>query len=263
MDLVIGSSSQLVHYFDSTKTEFVSSRNFTKKMIGYDNVILTFAEQRTFLKLDENEFIDINVNYTSKIIDLLSPINKKIIVFGTSELWNNNEGPISIDKKFNYKYSPYVYSKELLVNKITEKKLKGEWENVFILHPFNFNTPYRNGGFLFGKIFDSIINKNKILVGDVNISRDIVHPKVIVEKINKIKEDCIVGSGMLTNIKDFMIKLFKNYNMDYDEFVTENINSYSQHKNKNFWLDTNELYTNIFADTIIDIENYKLKNGIK
>jgi nucleoside-diphosphate-sugar epimerase len=263
MDLIIGNTSQLTHYFNDDKTELVSSRNFTINAEGYDNVILTFAEQRTFLNLDESEFIDVNVNYTSKLINLLSSVNKKIIVFGTSELWNNCQGPISIDTKFNYNYSPYVYSKELLSNKIAEKKLKGEWENVFILHPFNFNSPYRNKGFLFGKIFDSIINKNKITVGDININRDIIHPRLIVDQINKINNDCIVGSGGLTNVKDFIIKLFENYGMDYYDFVEENITTHSHHKDKNFWLNLDNPYTNLFNDTIIDIENYKIKNNIK
>ena len=262
-NLIIGKTSQLTYYFDNTETKSISSRNFTKKVSGYDNVILNFEEQRTFMNLKEKEYIDVNVNYTSKIIDLLSPTNKKIIVFGTSELWNNCEGPINIKNNFNYDYSPYIYSKELLCNKILEKKNMGQWRNVFILHPFNFNTPYRDNGFLFGKIFDSLINKHKITVGDININRDIVHPKLIIEQIKNLDGDCIVGSGILTNVKDFVIKLFDQYDLNFTEYVTENLNHSSQHKNKNFWLEKEKPYTNLFYDTIMDIEQYKIKKKIR
>ena len=184
MDLIIGNTSQLVHYFNDV--ELMSSRNFNKEVSGYDKVIITFAEQRTFKDLDESEFIDINVEYTSKVIDLVSPHNNKVVIFGSSELWNNHDGPISIDTPFNYRYSHYAKSKELLVDRLNEKRRNGEWTNVFIIHPFNFNTPYRKKGFLFAKIFDSIINRKQITVGNININRDIVHPKLIKEAIGKI-----------------------------------------------------------------------------
>jgi len=255
MDLIIGHTSQLVPYFDNI--ELISSRNFNDKVSGYDKVILTFAEQRTFLDLDESEFVDVNVEYTSKVIDLVSPYNKKVLIFGSSELWNNHDGPISIDTPFDYRYSPYIKSKELLTQRLKEKRLKGEWDNVYILHPFNFNTPYRNKGFLFGKIFDSITTQKQITVGDVNINRDIIHPKVIMGVIDNIDKDCIVGSGQLTNIREFTKNLYKHYNMKYEDFVTENISSYSPHNDKKFWLDTDIIYTNLLSDTIIDIDLYK------
>jgi nucleoside-diphosphate-sugar epimerase len=257
MDLIIGNTSQLVHYFDGV--ESIPSRNFDKKVSGYDTVIITFTEQRTFLDLDESEFIKVNVDYTSKVIDLVSPYNNKVVIFGTSELWNNHSGPIQINTPFDYKYSPYIKSKELLVNKLQEKRFKNEWKNVYILHPFNFNTPYRNKGFLFGKIFDSIINQTPITVGNIDINRDIIHPKLIKEGIKNIDKDCIVGSGQLTNVKNFIKNLYKHYNMVYENFVKEEVNKYSPHNNKNFWFSSDIKYTNLLNDTIIDIDLYKIK----
>lgn len=255
MDLIIGHTSQLVPYFDGVG--LMSSRGFDKVVSGYDKVILTFAEQRTFLDLDESEFIDVNVEYTSRVIDLVSPKNNKVIIFGTSELWNNHNGPISIDTPFDYIYSPYIKSKELLTQRLNEKRVKGEWSNVYILHPFNFNTPHRNKGFLFGKIFNSVINKEPITVGNIDISRDIIHPKLIKEKIDNIDRDCIVGSGQLTNIKEFTKNLYEHYGMRYEDFVTENITTYSPHDSKKFWFSTDIKYTNLLSDTIIDIDLYK------
>lgn len=262
MDLLIGNTSQLRYYVNQHTTDLVSSRKFNYTPFGYDNVIIAFAEQRTFLNLNESDFIDVNVTYTSKIIDNISNTNKKIIVFGTSELWNNYNGPITINDNFNYNYSPYIKSKEILFELIKEKQLKGLWGNVFMVHPFNFNSPYRNKGFVFGKIIDALINKKQITVGNLNINRDIIHPKLVIESIKNIKSDIIVGSGVLVNIKNFCIELFNHYNTSYYDFILENVDEYSRHQGKNFYLNTDKLYTNLLYDTIFDIDLYKKQNKI-
>jgi nucleoside-diphosphate-sugar epimerase len=262
MDLIIGSGSQLTSYFDSNNTKIISSRNVDEDYEGYDKVILTFAEQRTFLDLKEEDFTKVNVNYTSKIIDSLYSKNKKIIVFGTSELWNDYEGPININLPFKFKYSPYIKSKELLVNTVREKKSKGLWDNVHIIHPFNFNTPHRHTGFFFGKIFHSIINRSSINVGNLDIYRDIIHPKLIIEELKIMDSDILLGSGISTNVREFVSKLYKHYGMDYKDFVVENERIYSPHFGKSFWSDTKKTYTNLINDTIVDINNFMIKNNL-
>ena len=94
-------------------------------------------------------------------------------------------------------------------------------------------------------------------MGNIDISRDIIHPKLIKEKIDNIDKDCIVGSGQLTNMKEFTKNLYEHYGMKYEDFVTENITSYSPHDGKKFWFSTDIKYTNLLSDTIIDIDIYK------
>ena len=254
MNLIIGNTSQLVNYFDVSQTDLVSSRNYISTNKKYNTVVLTFAEQRTYLDLPLDEYIKTNVDYTFELSQKLSEENEKVILFGSSELWNNYNGPISLDLPFDYQYSHYAFSKQKLVEKVKEEQERGKMKNVFFIHPFNFNSPDRKQGFLFAKIFESLINKKKIEVGNINIFRDIIHPKLIIDSIKNIESDQIVGSGVLTNIRDFTSDLFKNFGMDYKDFIIENSNSPSPHAQKCFWHDTNELYTNLLEDTIIDIE---------
>jgi penicillin-binding protein 1A len=58
---------------------------------------------------------------------------------------------------------------DMSVNKIKElRKINKLYDNVLFMHPFYFNSTYRSSYFLFGKIFDSIINKKVIRVGSLN-----------------------------------------------------------------------------------------------
>lgn len=218
-NLVIGSTAQLSNYFPFDY-ERVSSRNIDFSCIKknkYNNVFILFAEQRTFLNEKEDFFTKVNVDETLKVVDEIKNYVNKIVLYSTSELWNNCEGPISIRDKFNYVYSPYIKSKEIMCEKINEKK--ENYQNVKILYPFNFNSPYRKNGFLFNKIFNSILNKEKILVGDLNFSRDIIHPKIIVNSSLSIKDDLVVGGGELINVQNFFFDLYKLFHLDYNNYV--------------------------------------------
>jgi len=254
-NLVIGNTSQLSFYFPEDYIK-ISSRNIDfdyHKNQKYDRIFLCFAEQRTFIENDEKIFTDINFHYTIKIIDELKNCCNKIIFYSTCELWNNCEGGITIDTLFNYNYSPYIKSKELITNYI-----KQNYDNVIILYPFNFNSPYRKPGFLFSKIFDSLINNKKIEIGDTYFYRDIIHPKYVVERSILCESDELVGSGRLTHINDFIRKLYKLMDMNYKEYVTENINNNLIIKRKTFWQESDIcLYEKLTEDTINEIKSIK------
>ena len=260
MNLVIGNTSQLGISFPEDFIK-ISSRDIdTSKIIGYDVVYITFAEQRTFNKdLTEKDFIDVNVSLTSELIETIHKTNGKIIVYGTFELWNGHNGPVTLETPIKYNYSPYIKSKEILYNLLLEKKSKGEWRNVFIIHPTNFNSTNRKEGFLFSKIFDSIINKTKIEVGDLDIERDLIHTDYLIKQSMECDKDMIVASGFLTNVKEYVKELYSLNGLDYSELVTENLSNSSPHKNNAFWLETENKYNNLIKDTINDIKERKNK----
>lgn len=235
--LVIGNTSQLSHYFPS-EYDKISSRNINYELIKnnqYESIYLTFAEQRTFLKETEKFFNEINVNYTISVIDKIKNFCERIIIYSTSELWNNYEGKISLDLKYDYVYSPYIKSKEIISNIISGDRKK--YDNVIIVYPTNFNSPLRKNGFLFGKIFDSLINKNKNVVGDLNFNRDIIHPSIIVTNSIKTKNDILVGSGELYNIENFIKDLFENYNLNYKDFIFSEKNVMFSNTRKSYFSD--------------------------
>ena len=151
--LVIGNTSQLSYYFPNN-FEKISSRDidFTKLCSKkYDKVFLLFAEQRTFLNESDDFFIKTNFDYTLEVINKFKDISNKIIIYSTSELWNKYEGCITLNDKYDYNYSPYIKSKEILCNYINNNR--DIYNNVIIIYPFNFNSIHRKEGFLFGKIF--------------------------------------------------------------------------------------------------------------
>jgi GDP-D-mannose dehydratase len=252
MNVVIGDTSQISYFFPDD-FEKISSRNIPNFQKKINTAFICFAEQRTFNKsLTEKDFIDVNVNYTSSVVNKLVDKCDNIVLYGTSELWNNCDGPIDINTDINYKYSPYIKSKEILWDYLKENRLKNKWDNVNIIHAFNFNSSYRKEGFLFYKFFDSIINKTINEVGNINIERDIIHPKYLVNNSIICNSDRIVGSGKLTNIKEFVGQLFKHYGLEMSYFIKEN-NYKSNHEGNSFWLKTETVYDELLKDTIDEL----------
>lgn len=250
-NLVIGNTSQLAYFFPEDY-EKISSRNidfsqFKNKF--YNRIYFCFAEQRTFMN-KSNDFIDINVSYTLELMDFFKSICNEMIIYGTCELWNKYSGGISLDMAFNYEHSDYIYSKELLI-----KSVKDRYYNVIVIHPFNFNSVYRKGGFLFGKIFDSIINEKKIQIGSTYFYRDLVHPKYVVERSILAEGDELVGSGRLTHVNDFIRNLYEYFHLDYFELVEEDKKYVDK---KIFYLkSTDVLYSTLFEDTVNDMKIIK------
>jgi nucleoside-diphosphate-sugar epimerase len=217
-NLVIGNTSQLCYYFPESYDK-ISSRNIIFEDIKsrkYDTIWIAFAEQRTFL--NEIDFIDVNVNYTIDVINNLKDCCNKLYIFSTSELWNQYDGPIDLSLPYKYDYTPYIKSKELLCNYIISNK--DIYKNVIIIYPFNFNSVYRKRGFLFHKIFNSIINKTKEEIGNINFNRDLIHPEILVNESILSNSDRIIGSGGLFNVKNFVEDIFKELHLNINDYVT-------------------------------------------
>jgi GDP-D-mannose dehydratase len=255
--LIIGDSSQLSFYFPE-KFDRISSRNIDFKKITskkYDKIYLLFAEQRTFLKEDESFFNEINLKYTIEVIDKLKNYSNNVVVFSTSELWNNVDGAVSVKDKFDYNYTPYIKSKENLCNFIYENKEK--YLNIQIIYPFNFNSPYRKSGFLFSKIFDSLMYGKKNTLGNVNFLRDLVHPSVIVRNSIESTDDILVGSGELVNIENFIKDLFLHLNLKFDDYISYDENNNLTNQRKNYYSEIKySNYNELLNLTLYDIKKY-------
>lgn len=260
MNLVVGNTSQLFPYFKQYDGNIlgVSSRNFNYENVRnhqFDRVFLTFAEQRVFLDRPVEFFSKINVDYTLEVIDKLKYNTKTFILYSTSDLWDQCEGEIDINTPFNNRQTSYIISKEILNEKINDLREK-EGIDIKIIYPFNFNSPYRKPEFLFYKFLDVILNKKSIEVGNLDFYRDLVHPKLIVERSFECTQDEIVGSGVLTNIKNFYVNLLHYFNINYDEYVFEKQEQFINLR-KSFYLKTNNKYNTLLEDTIYDIKKYK------
>jgi hypothetical protein len=258
-NLVIGNTSQLSYYFPDDYVK-VSSREIDYDFIlskKWNRVFICFGESRKFIE-DMTIHDEINFSLTMKIIDLLKDISKSIVVYSTCELWNQYDGKIDISMNYNFYTSLYLQSKYKMSKYITKNE---KYQNVFVLYPFNFNSVHRNSNFLFGKIFDSIINKKCIEIGDTYFYRDIVHPKYVVEQSIITESHKIIGSGRLTFVNDYIRDLYEYYNMNYEEYVTERIDGYNEYdKRKEYYLDSCDClydYKQLLMDTIKEIDSIK------
>jgi nucleoside-diphosphate-sugar epimerase len=257
-NLVIGDTSQLSHFFPENFQK-VSSRNLDFGLLEknkWDQVYLCFGESRKFLE-NSNSYEEINYNLTKELIELLNHNSNKIISYSTCELWNKYSGQISLSQPFDFYLTPYLESKYKITKFIlSNKKLK----NTLIMFPFNFNSIYRTENFLFGKIFDSIINKKEILIGDTYFYRDIIHPKFVVEESIKHNEHKIVGSGRLTFVNDFIRDLYSKFNLSYNDYVKEKTDQYVEYDKRNeYYLKSNKClysYNELLDDTKKDIIEY-------
>lgn len=258
-NLIIGNTSQLSFFFPKENYDYIPSRNINYeeiKLKNYEKIFLLFAEQRTFLKDSENLFFDINVKYTLDVINELKGSCGQIIIYSTSELWNRHDGCVNVNTPYSYFETPYIKSKEILCNTINQNRT--EYNNVIIIYPFNFNSPYRKDGFLFKKIFDSLIDDVKITVGDINFERDLIHPKVIVDLSIKTNTDIIVGGGHLINVKTFVNDLYENMGKKMDEYITYDIsNSLLNKRNGYYSCIQSSTYDELINLTIKDIHEYK------
>jgi len=253
-NLIIGNTSQLSFYFPGDY-EKVSSRNFCINQIKskrYNRIYLLFAEQRTFSNLSESDFDEINVDLTIKILNLVYSICEHVIIYSTSELWNDYDGPVSINMPYKFNYSPYIKSKEKISNFINQNRQF--YSNVIIIYPFNFNSIYRKDGFLFEKIFRSILKKEKISIGNVNFNRDLIHPSIIVKHSINTQNDLLIGSGVVNNVKDFINDLFKYCNLTIDDYVTFDPSNNLKNLRKTYYSEKNfSSYDELISLTLKEI----------
>lgn len=258
-NLVIGNTSQLSYFFPDDYIK-ISSRNVDMDYLKnneWNSVYITFAEQRT--DKDEVDCITPNFIYTIDIIKNLVQNSKKIVIYTTCELWNGYVGRVSIKDPPRWTWSNrngYCLSKEMLMNYILIKR-KEDWKNVVIIHPFNFNSSHRRMDFLFGKIYDSIINRKKIEIGDTYFYRDIVHAKQVVRRSIMAQNDEMVGSGRLILVNDYIRDLYKKFDLPYNHYVKENITIRARHSEKLFYSEQDIIYPYdmLLNDSIEDILN--------
>jgi GDP-D-mannose dehydratase len=256
MNLVIGNTSQQSNYYPDEYLK-ISSRNINlDNNTNFDSVYITFAEQRIYE--DNIDYISTNFNYTLDIINNLLDLSNKITIFTSCELWSKCTGVIDLntDPNFDIK-NQYTLSKLILMNEIKRlRKINDRYNKVVLIHPFYFNSVYRSKYFLFGKIFDSIINKKRIEVGNLNFYRDMVHTKFVVKKAIELEQDSMMGSGKLFNVRNFVIDLYDSFGMKYSEFVSEDNSSRPNDKMIRASVNWDYDYNNLLEDMIDDIETF-------
>jgi nucleoside-diphosphate-sugar epimerase len=254
-NLIIGNTSQLSRYFPEDYFG-ISSRKIDYNFIAskkWENIFLCFAEQRTFFKDSSAAFFDVNYSYTIDVVENIRNHCDKIYFYSTSYLWNAYEGEVDLSMPYKYYSTSYIESKELI-----SRYLLNNVKNAIILYPCNFNSVYRKGGFLFHKIFDSIIHRKKVVVGDTHFLREMVHPRYVVRESLKATNHAMIGAGYVIDVNEFMRDLYRSFGLEYEYYVKEElIRSGSNRTSKYYCTRKNIIdYTrdDLMKDTINELE---------
>jgi len=231
-NLVIGNTSQLSMYFPTTEDYVaISSRNIDIENLSkqtWKTIHICFAEQRTYLASSKDPsvsrlFWETNCRTTLSLIDSLKDRAEKIVYYSTAELWNKTTGPVDASMPYCFHENHYTSSKEHTSSMLRNKK---EYPNVTIVYPFNFNSVHRKGQYLFGKVFDSILNRKVVEIGDTSFYREMLHPSMVVDATLKFisnapARDVVVGSGRLVHVGDFIKKLYENFGLNAKHYIKE------------------------------------------
>jgi nucleoside-diphosphate-sugar epimerase len=227
--LIIGSTSQLGRFF-SEDYKKISSRDIDLTGLSnsrWSEAHVCFAEQRTFLAKSEDTairdlFYTTNIIKILEVIQCLQPVCDRIFYYSTAELWNRRSGPISPNDKYCYHSNHYTETKATASTILRDKT---RYPNVSIVYPVNFNSTLRSEGYLFAKVFRSIIDCQKIQVGDVDFFRDMVHPSMVVHMVkasvenDSVGSDIIAGSGRVVHVGDFISRLYSEFGMNVAEMM--------------------------------------------
>jgi nucleoside-diphosphate-sugar epimerase len=253
MKIVIGDKSQISNYFTNDYIK-VSSREIPDYIFNtsYDEVHLPFG--LNIKGLSSGEYIDVNYNYTLDLINFFLKKSQRVVVYSTCELWSGYNGPIDINTPLNFDNNPYIYSKWMLDDKIKSMGSK----KIITVYPFNFNSTYRSEHFLFGKIYKSIIKKEKIEIGFTHYYRDLLHAKYVANVCMNLKENIVIGSGRMFFVNDYIKDLYNHFELDYNHYVRESFDKYNFLKRNEYYLNgpINYSYKDLLADTIQDIKLY-------
>lgn len=254
--LVIGETSQLAQFFPKEYVK-ISARNINYDLLlstNWDRVFICFGVSSKNIE-DKELYDDINFKLTLDIINKFKWVSNKIVIYSTCELWNRCDGAVDLSTPYDFYETPYINSKHKLTNFINNNK--NEYDNVIIMFPFNFNSPFRSNNFLFGKIFNSIINKTKIEIGDTYFYRDLIHPSYVVKTSISENVNKLVGSGRLTFVNDFIRDLYSHYDLSYETLVIEDRKTFKEYNKINeFYLRSDICdypYSTLLNETINDI----------
>lgn len=257
-NIIIGNTSQISHFLPEDFYLKVGSRKIDYDSLDkpWKNVILAFGENRKNIK-EVDLYTRINLDLTMEAVDFFSKRSERVITFSTCELWSKSSGPISLSTPFEFFETPYIKSKF----DMTKKIMGSDYKNVDVFFPFNFNSTYRSQDFLFGKVFNSIINEVKIEIGDTYFYRDLVHPKFVVSEILDKRGHQIIGSGRLTFVNDFIRDLYSYFGLKYEDFVSENFSNYVEYEKKFEYYYNSKVclytYKDLLEQTLEDLENAK------
>lgn len=176
--------------------------------------------------------LQFNIISTANLLEAVRIVNPKIKFYqaSSSEMFGRVEKKnLPIDEGFVFHpVSPYGISKAAAHwTAINYREAYGIFTVCGIL--FNHESVLRGKNFVTKKIINTAIkiktgSANKLALGDLKISRDWGYAPKYVEAMYLMLQqdkpiDCIICSGEVHSLEDFVRKVFLRLNLDFDKFV--------------------------------------------
>jgi GDPmannose 4,6-dehydratase len=192
---------------------------------GITNVFNAWSETERLIM--ENCLMPIN------ILNYIKNENPNIFFFQalSSLIYASASGPISELSCHNPMY-PYGISKSFVHNSIKEYRKTFDLKCASGIF-FNHESQFRGENFI-GKVVSKFVaqilkgKEGKLNLGNLNTLRDMSHAedfmmgvKLIIE--NEITDDFVFSSNSLIRTKDYVMKFFNNFDLNYQDYVTEDL----------------------------------------
>lgn len=231
VDYHINNFNTNIIYSDFTNYESVKSildvinPDIIVNFAGITNVFNAWSDSENLLI--QNCLIPIN------ILNYLKDENPNIFFFQalSSLMYASVSGPVSELSSHNPMY-PYGISKSFVHNSIKEYRKTFNLKCASGIF-FNHESQFRGENFI-GKVVSKFVaqilkgNDGKLNLGNLNTLRDVSHAedfmmgvKLIIE--NEITDDFIFSSNSLVRTRDYIMKFFKNFDLNYQDYVTEDL----------------------------------------
>jgi GDPmannose 4,6-dehydratase len=220
-----------LHYGDLTDQGCIF--NLIKK-IEPDAIYNIGAQSHVKISFDMPSFTNqVNTQGFLNILESARIINDRIKIYqaSSSEMFGNNideDGFQRITTKMN-PVSPYGVSKLFAHNLANNYRHS---YGMFIVSGilFNHESPRRGTNFVTAKVVDGAVKIHKkiqktLALGNINAARDWGHSKDYVKAMklmmdNETPKDYVVATGISHSIKELCHYVFKQFNMNYEDYIT-------------------------------------------
>jgi GDPmannose 4,6-dehydratase len=219
-----------INSFSEKNLFFFLKKNYCQEIYYFSGQSSVF---KSFNKFDET--FSSNVESFANVLEVIRRLNRstKIFYSASSEMFGNKRNNYLTEKSSHEPMSPYALAKSISfdVAKIYRSMFG---INVCSGILFNHESILRDNSYVIKKISYSVNkilknNKNKVKLGNINISRDWgwapEYVKIIWKILNNNKkmQDYIIATGKTTSLKKILDLFFKRHGLKWRNFVVSDL----------------------------------------
>ena len=232
-DAIENSTEKLVLHYGDLLDPINTMRIISK--VSPDLIFNLAAQSHVQISFETPAYTQlVNFNGVQNILEAMSSLKNDVTLYqaGTSEMFGNRKAPQSDKTQFDPE-SPYAISKVAAHDLVSlYRRSNGISAVNGIL--FNHESFRRGDNFVTkkivneafrirGEIDSGVENIRKSLFGNTEAIRDWgwapEYCLAIVQLMLEEHNDIVIGTGRSAKVKEFMSRAFKNFNLDYEDWV--------------------------------------------